>query len=112
MGSRGMGQDIVFGWPSAEFAPTGPETVLQAVFNKELAKAREDGNYDEVHDKLLAVLQEQFSVLTCARFWTTLYTSQEVIDPRETRPVLINALKILEDKLDILPKNKLPIKPA
>jgi len=112
MGSKGMGPDFLYGWPTTEFAPTGPETVLQAVFNKELTKAREEGNYDEVHDKLLAILQEQFSVMTCARFWTPIYTVQEVIDPRETRPVIIRTLQALENKHKFLPENKRAIKPA
>lgn len=112
MGSKGMTPDFLYGWPTTEFAPTGPETVLQAVFNKELAKAREEGNYDEVHDKLLAILQEQFSVMTNARFWTPMYTVQEVIDPRETRPSIIRSLQALEDKYEFLPENKRAIKPA
>jgi methylmalonyl-CoA decarboxylase subunit alpha len=112
MGSKGMGGDIVYAWPTAEFAPTGPETVLQVVFNKELAQARENGNYDEVHDKLLAVLKDQFSVMTCARFWTNLYTVNEVIDPKETRQIIISAFHLLENKYDTLPKNKRAIKPT
>jgi acetyl-CoA carboxylase carboxyltransferase component len=112
MGSKGMTPDLLYGWPTTEFAPTGPETVLQAVFNKELAKAREDGNYDEVHDRLLAVLQEQFSVMTNARFWTPLYTVQEVIDPRETRPIIIRSLKALACKQEVLPENKRAIQPT
>lgn len=112
MGSKGMGPDFLYAWPTAEFAPTGPETVLQAVFNKELIKAREEGKYDEVHDRLLAILKEQFSVMTCARFWTPIYTAQEVIDPRETRPVIIRTLEALENKMEVLPENKRAIKPA
>ena len=112
MGSKGMGQDIVYAWPTAEFAPTGPETVLQAVFHKDLKKAREDGNYDEIHDNLLAVLKDQFSVMTCARFWTNLYTANEVIDPQETRKTLISAFQFLENKHVELPKNKRAIKPT
>ena len=112
MGSKGMSPDFLYGWPTTEFAPTGPETVLQAVFNKELAKAKEEGNYDEVHDRLLAILKDQFSVMTCARLWTPVYTVQEVIDPRETRPTIIRTLQALENKHEELPDNKRAIKPA
>jgi len=112
MGSKGMGGDIVYAWPTAEFAPTGPETVLQAVFHKELKKAKEEGKYDEVHGSLLAVLKDQFSVMTCARFWTNLYTAHEVIDPRETRKTIISAFQFLENKHVELLKNKRAIKPT
>ncbi|MDY7036400.1 MAG: carboxyl transferase domain-containing protein, partial [Thermodesulfobacteriota bacterium] len=112
MGSKGMSPDFLYGWPTTEFAPTGPETVLQAVFNKELAKAKEEGNYDEVHDRLLAILKDQFSVMTCARLWTPIYTVQEVIDPRETRPTIIRTLQALENKHEELPDNRRAVKPA
>ncbi len=112
MGARGMGPDIIIAWPTAEYAPTGAETVLQAVFNKELAKAKEEGNYDEVHDALLTKLQNQFSVMTCAKFWTNLYTSHIVINPKTSRSVLIRALEQLRNKKFELPCNKRAIKPA
>ena len=112
MGGRGMGPDIIIAWPSAEYAPTGAETVLQAVFNKELAKAKEEGNYDEVHDSLLTKLQDQFSVMTCAKFWTNLYTSHVIINPKESRPTLIRALEQFANKKFELPENKRAIKPA
>ena len=112
MGARGMGPDIIIAWPTAEYAPTGAETVLQAVFNKELAKAKEDGNYDEIHDTLLAKLQNQFSVMTCAKFWTNLYTSHVIINPKESRPTLIRALEQFASKKFELPENKRAIKPA
>ncbi|MFH1350251.1 MAG: carboxyl transferase domain-containing protein [Pseudomonadota bacterium] len=112
MGSKGMGPDLLYGWPTTEFAPTGPETVLRIIFSKELAKAKKEGNYDEVHDRLLAILQDQFSALTCARFWTNLYTVNEIIDPRETRAVIIGALESLKNKVETLPENRRSIKPT
>ena len=49
LGCSKMFPDFVYTWPTAEFAPTGPETVVHAIFHKELAKAKEQGNYDEVY---------------------------------------------------------------
>ncbi len=112
MGGRGMSPDLIVAWPTAEYAPTGAETVLQSVFNKELAQAKEDGNYDEIHDRLLKILQDQFSVMTCARFWTNLYTSHVVINPKDTRPILIKSLQVLSGMNKTLPENKRAIVPA
>ena len=112
LGCSKMFPDFVYAWPTAEFAPTGPETVVHAVFHKELAKAKEDGNYDETYDFLLGILREQFTVMNLAKVWTSYYTAHEVIDPRETRPRIIKALAAVADKHEELPQKKRSIKPA
>jgi len=112
LGCSKMFPDFVFAWPTAEFAPTGPETVIHAVFHKELAKAKEAGNYDEVYNMFLGMLREQFSVLNLAKNWTTYYTAHEIIDPRDTRPRIAGALEQLEHKRETLPQKKRFIKPA
>lgn len=112
LGCSRMFPDFVYAWPTAEFAPTGPETVVHAVFHKELAKAKKDGNYDEVYGMFLGILREQFSVLNLAKHWTTYYTAHEIIDPRDTRPKIIRALKSLAKKQERLPKKNRSIKPA
>ncbi len=112
LGCSKMFPDVIYAWPTAEFAPTGPETVVHAVFHKELAKAKEKGNYDEVYDMFLGILREQFSVLNLAKHWTTYYTAHEIIDPRDTRSKIIRALQSLAKKQEPLPKKNRFIKPA
>jgi acetyl-CoA carboxylase carboxyltransferase component len=112
MGCAKMGPDFIFGWPTAEFAPTGPESIVLAVFHKQLAQAKEDGNYEEVHDFLLNTLKEQFSVMNLGKGYTHYYTVQEVIDPRETRPHLIKALRVAINKREEVPEKRRYIKPA
>jgi acetyl-CoA carboxylase carboxyltransferase component len=107
-----MFPDFIYAWPSAEFAPTGPETVVHAVFHKELAKAEKEGNYDEVYNFFLSILKEQFSVMNLAKYWTTYYTVHEVIDPRDTRPRIVNAVNAIGSKHEELPEKKRSIKPA
>ncbi|MEW5721543.1 MAG: carboxyl transferase domain-containing protein [Thermodesulfobacteriota bacterium] len=112
LGCSKMFPDFVYAWPTAEFAPTGPETVVHAVFHKELARAREEGKYEETYNFFLSTLKEQFTVMNLARFWTTYYTTHEVIDPRETRPRIIKALAAVENKREYLPEKRRSIKPA
>ena len=112
MGCSRMFPDAIYGWPSMEFAPTGPETVVHAIFHKELAKAREEGNYDEVFNNYLGILKEQFSVFSMGKVWTSYYTVHEIIDPRETRPRIIRALKAAAEKRVELPEKKRWIRPA
>ncbi|MDZ7699359.1 MAG: carboxyl transferase domain-containing protein [Deltaproteobacteria bacterium] len=112
LGCSRMFPDLVYTWPTAEFAPTGPETVVHAVFHKALARAKEEGNYDAVFNQFLTILKEQFSVMTLARTWTSYYTAHEVIDPRDTRPRIIKALEAVRNKHETLPEKKRSIVPA
>lgn len=112
MGCSKMGPDFIFGWPTVEFAPTGPESIVQAVFHKELAKAREEGNYEQVYNSFLKPLKELFSVMNMGQSFTSYYTVHEVIDPRETRIHIIRALRAAADKIEELPDKKRYIKPA
>jgi acetyl-CoA carboxylase carboxyltransferase component len=112
LGCSKMGPDFIYGWPTTEFAPTGPESIVQAVFHKELAKAKEEGNYDQVYNFFLSILKEQFSVLNMGKLFTTYYTVHEIIDPRETRPRIIQALRATVDKSEKVPEKRRFIKPA
>ncbi|MCP4752691.1 MAG: propionyl-CoA carboxylase [Proteobacteria bacterium] len=112
MGCSKMGPDYVFAWPTVEFAPTGPESIVQAIFHKELAAAKEAGNYEEVYNAFLTPLKESFSVLNMAKAYTTFYTVNEVIDPRDTRAHIVRALRATLEKREELPDKKRYIKPA
>jgi len=112
MGCAQMHPDFVLGWPTGEFAPTGPETVVEAVFHKELEKAKEKGNYQEFYDSMVSVIRQQMSVLNLSRHWTSYYMLQEAIDPRDTRPMIIKALEATANKHEELPEKRRYIKPA
>jgi acetyl-CoA carboxylase carboxyltransferase component len=112
MGCAQMNPDFVLGWPTGEFAPTGPETVVEAVFHKELEKAREKGNYQEFYDSMVGVVRQQMSVLNLSKHWTSYYMLQEAIDPRDTRPAIIKALEATANKHEELPEKRRYIKPA
>jgi acetyl-CoA carboxylase carboxyltransferase component len=112
MGCSKMGPDFIFGWPTAEFAPTGPEMMVHAVFHKELAQAKEDGNYDELFELHVGTLREMFSVMKMGRIFTHWYTVDEVIDPRDSRPRIIKAIRDSLNKHEEMPDKRRYIKPA
>jgi acetyl-CoA carboxylase carboxyltransferase component len=112
MGCSKMGPDFIYAWPSTEFAPTGPESIVQAVFHKELDKARQEGKYEEVYNFFLSILKEHFSVMTMGKMFTTYYTVHEVIDPRETRSRIVRALRASLNKSEQVPEKKRYVKPA
>jgi acetyl-CoA carboxylase carboxyltransferase component len=112
MGATRMGPDYIYAWPTVEFAPTGPESIVLAVFHKQLKQAKADGNYDQVYDHFLGILREQFSVMNLGKGYGHYYTVQEVIDPRETRSRIIKALRATAGKYASLPKRRRYIKPT
>ncbi|MBW2368598.1 MAG: propionyl-CoA carboxylase [Deltaproteobacteria bacterium] len=112
MGCAKMGPDFIFAWPTVEFAPTGPESIVQAVFHKELAKAKEAGNYEEVYNAYLTPIKEQFSVMNMAKTFTSWYTVHEVIDPRDTRAHIVRAFRATRQKREDFPEKRRFVKPA
>jgi acetyl-CoA carboxylase carboxyltransferase component len=112
MGATKMGPDFIYGWPTTEFAPTGPEMMVHAVFHKELEKAKEEGNYDDLFEFYVGILREMFSVMTVGKIFTHWYTVHEVVDPRDTRSHIIKALHASANKREETVERKRYIKPA
>jgi acetyl-CoA carboxylase carboxyltransferase component len=100
MSSKHMRGDINFAWPSAEIAVMGPEGAINIVFRKELEAAKDpDGRRRE----LASEYAEKFAnpYVAASRGYL-----DDVIEPHETRPRLINALAMLANKRDSLPTKK------
>lgn len=100
MNPRHLGADLVLAWPTAEIAVMGPDGAVNVIFRKELAEADDP---DARKAELVAQYREQFAnpyVAASAGF------IDNVIEPYETRPRLINALDMLQNKQDQLPPKK------
>jgi propionyl-CoA carboxylase beta chain len=100
MSSKHIRGDINLAWPSAELAVMGPEGAVEIIFRKELAAAEDPENQKEA---LVAEYREKFAnpYVAASRGYI-----DDVIEPRETRPRLINALEMLSNKRDINPAKK------
>lgn len=109
MGCNKMGPDFIYAWPTAEFAPTGPEQIVQAIFHKDLAIAKEEGRYEEAYNNYLAPLKAGMNVMNSA---TGYFAVNEVIDPQDTRHWIVKSLHAMVDKREQLPEKKRYIKPA
>jgi acetyl-CoA carboxylase carboxyltransferase component len=112
MGCAKMGPDFIFAWPTVEFAPTGPESIVEAIFHKELAVAKEEGRYEEAYQGYLRPLKEGFSVLNMSRVYTTFYTVHAVIDPRDTRANIVRSLHASANKKETSLPRRRYVKPA
>jgi acetyl-CoA carboxylase carboxyltransferase component len=100
MSSKHIRGDLNLAWPSAEIAVMGPDGAVSIIFRKELAEAD-----DPVAKKaeLVATYREKFAnpYVAASRGYI-----DDVIEPRATRPRLINALEMLENKRDSNPQKK------
>ncbi|MBC8332068.1 MAG: acyl-CoA carboxylase subunit beta [Anaerolineae bacterium] len=100
MSSKHIRGDVNLAWPSAELAVMGPEGAVEIIFRKELAEAE-----DPLARKaeLVADYREKFAnpYVAASRGYI-----DDVIEPSDTRPRLINALEMLANKRDTNPPKK------
>ena len=100
MSSKHIRGDISYAWPAAEIAVMGPDGAVNIIFRKEIAAA-EDTEAERA--RLVQEYRDQFAnpYVAAARGYI-----DDVIEPRETRPRLIEALKMLQNKRDSNPPKK------
>jgi acetyl-CoA carboxylase carboxyltransferase component len=100
MSSKHIRADFNFAWPTAEVAVMGPEGAVNIVFRKEL---EDSDNPDARRQELIADYREQFAnpYVAAERGYV-----DDVIEPRRTRPVLIDALETSLTKREPRPRRK------
>jgi acetyl-CoA carboxylase carboxyltransferase component len=100
MSSKQLRGDVNLAWPGAEIAVMGPEGAVNVLHRKELAAA---GDAESLRAELIGAYRERFAnpYVAAARGYL-----DAVIVPRETRPRLIAALRVLAGKRASLPAKK------
>ena len=91
MCGRAYEPDLIVAWPTAEISVMGPEGGTNIVYRKEIAAA---ANPDEERARRI----EDFRKLISPYIAAGAALIDDVIDPRETRPVLIRALEMAKTK--------------
>ena len=100
MSSKHIRADFNFAWPTAEVAVMGPEGAVNIIFRKELEEASDP---DARRAELIEDYRERFAnPYTAAERGYV----DEVIEPRRTRPVLIDALETALTKQEPRPRRK------
>jgi acetyl-CoA carboxylase carboxyltransferase component len=100
MDSKSIGSDLSYAWPSAELAVMGPQAAVEIVYRRELAESPDPA-------RRRAELVEDYT-----ERYANPYVAAErgyiddVIDPADTRRVLIRAFDLLRSKREELPKRK------
>ncbi len=100
MNSKHIGADLNYAWPTAEIAVMGAKGAAEIIFKKDIAEAADPE----------AMLQEKIKEYT-EKFANPYRAAHrgyvdEVILPATTRKKLLSAFKMLENKVDHLPKKK------
>jgi acetyl-CoA carboxylase carboxyltransferase component len=92
MDSRSIGADLSFAWPTNEIAVMGAEAAVGVIYRKELAAA---GNPEQFRSQLIAEYTEE---LMHPYYASERGLVDDVIDPADTRVMLIRALDLLSEK--------------
>ena len=100
MNSKHIGADMNYAWPSSEIAVMGAKGAAEIIFRKEIAEAEDQAaKHKEKEDEYAELFAHPYNA--AARGYV-----DEVIKPDQTRAKLIKAFKMLENKVDNLPKKK------
>ncbi|MCK4662201.1 MAG: acyl-CoA carboxylase subunit beta [Bacteroidales bacterium] len=105
MGSRHLRSDFVFAWPGAEIAVMGPEGAANIIFRREIKEAE---NPDEVRKQKVEEYKTKFANPYVAASKGYI---DSVIEPSETRKILIHSLEVSSNKIDRRPQKKHGIPP-
>jgi acetyl-CoA carboxylase carboxyltransferase component len=105
MSSRHLRADFVFAWPGAEIAVMGPEGAANIIFRKEIMEA---DNPEEIRKHKVKEYKQKFAnpYVAAARGYV-----DSVIEPSETRKLLIHAIEVASKKSTSMPKKKHGVPP-
>jgi propionyl-CoA carboxylase beta chain len=100
MASKHIRTDINFAWPSAEIAVMGAEGAVGVLYRREINEAKDK---EAARRAKVVELEDKFAnpYVAAERGFI-----DEVIEPAQTRPKLIRALSLLENKRDSNPPKK------
>jgi propionyl-CoA carboxylase beta chain len=98
MGSKHLRTDVNLAWPTAEIAVMGAEGAVNIVYRREL----NGGSPEKRKEKIDEFNQRFASPFVAAERGFV----DDVIEPHETRFRLIRALRMLENKVDTMPRKK------
>jgi propionyl-CoA carboxylase beta chain len=111
MSSKHIRTDVNYAWPTAEIAVMGPEGAVNIVYKRELESVAAAGKSEADRAEVLARARGQKIEEFRERFANPYVAAERgyvdaVIQPRETRKRLIDALQMLETKRDKNPPKK------
>lgn len=100
MSSKHLRGDMNYAWPTAEIAVMGPQGAVNIIFRRELEEAEDP---DRRREELVQEYRQKFAnpYVAAARGYI-----DDVIEPHQTRPKIISALEMLQNKRQQNPPKK------
>jgi acetyl-CoA carboxylase carboxyltransferase component len=100
MNSKSIGADLAYAWPSAEIAVMGPQGAVGIIFRREIEQAADP------EQRRAELVEEYTDRLANPYEAAERGYVDDVIDPRDTRHVLVQSLAVLRTKREQLPPRK------
>jgi propionyl-CoA carboxylase beta chain len=100
LNSKSIGADLVYAWPNAEIAVMGAQGAANIIFAREIANSDDP---EAMRAEKIEEYREKFSNPYVAASHGMV---DDVIDPRETRIKLVQALDMMRNKQETRPKKK------
>ncbi|HMN49318.1 MAG TPA: acyl-CoA carboxylase subunit beta [Ignavibacteriaceae bacterium] len=100
MNSKHIRGDFNFAWPSAEIAVMGPKGAVEIIFKKEIESSANPEL--ELERKLNEYIQKFANPYIAAERGFV----DDIIEPGNTKRILINTFDLLKNKVDLNPKKK------
>jgi propionyl-CoA carboxylase beta chain len=89
-----MGADLTYAWPIARFAVEASDLDYRAIYGR--------GIEDDAYESYLNRSREKVDVFDAGHTWTA-QIIDEIIEPKDTRKKIIQALEITRNKTEKLP---------
>lgn len=99
MGSQYLGADFVYAWPGAEISSVAPQTAASIIFRKEIQGGMEK-------EKIEALFKDYYDNYVDAYRAASLRHINDIIEPNETRAVLIKSFSLIREKRTVRPEKK------
>jgi acetyl-CoA carboxylase carboxyltransferase component len=94
-----LGGDLDVAWPTVQRGLMGAEGAVSIIYKREFQAIEDDSAREQKQAQRVEEMQQKFQALE--REW-----AQEFIDPRDTRPFIIKALKTLANRREGRPERK------
>ena len=100
MGSKHLRTDVNFAYPTAEIAVMGAEGAVSIIYRREFAASSDP---EALRKEKIEEFRDRFASPFVAAERGFI---DDVIEPHETRPKVIRALRMLRNKVDTMPRKK------
>ncbi len=106
MGSKHVGADVNVAWPNAEIAVMGAQGAVNILHRRALAEVEDSDGEEAVEERRAELIEEYDEEL--ANPWRAAERGylDDVIEPSQTRPVLVRSLRFCLDKREQRPARK------